>query len=431
MPVQQNRYVIVDNVVELQCVQRDGSIISALFPREYYELVARYHWYMRGKYGIYNTTAGSLASFLAYHYCYLDNKWQRIEPNEDYFPRNFTKKVIKNAQTTGNIANIRRKPAEEYESQKFPRVRWTNKYKCEQLELRVLHYGFPSKLKVKILINTYLRTYIPMYCVFSNSKLYTPTGIELAKLVLSAAMGMPIEEIPSIRAECNRNNQLDYRIDPNDNQFIAINKSIIRRHIVEEGVLLELRQRDDITNNPWVATASDASRHFRLPQEATRYKDRVSYLLVDTEVADKIDNVWYDSMKNEFIVSDIIVKDSRPIKFLVCDVFSIKYKNIYFQPRMKRRYAEAVKHAGDKGKYDRIIARTENNVNKSGYTLPIYQTRRRMGFNVIGFNTTIYGGVGIHYLDCRASALNIKSVINPANDRTKIIHHEQLKGTLE
>lgn len=400
---QKNVYTIEGDVAQLACVDNSDVTHLVVFPAEYVSIVRGSHWAYKGKNGIVNSFGTSIASIFAELYGFAKNTWKRIEPNEDHFKRNYTLKFV--PEYVGLIPKTIIDHSDEY----FERVRWTSKYKCELLEVVVLRYGVPHG-SIKILVNTYLRTAIPKYCKLKE----TATGVEILCLngeplrteILKAAMGS--DDVKEFNRETFRPDVLDFRIDPNDNTYVSTNTSHIRVHRVDEGALLEVRERIDRTSKErWVRTEGRTDNRFRVPVVPTMYEDRAFFVLVDDEVAERINDLWYNAMRDEVIVDDLVTAEARPLKYLVCDTMNIEYKNVYFAPRLTKRYLKATAHQ-ESPKHRRRAAKIENAIDNKlhMYTKPSYIKHVRMKFNTVGFNTTIYGGVGVYYIDCRADALH-------------------------
>ena len=416
---QSNTYTTADSSTQLLCTDNSGVGYAAIFPTEYYAAVRNRQWTYKGKNGIVDSFGLSLAGLFAEIYGYKAGTWKRIEANEDYSRNNYTIKESV-VRAPANATVLDRTKLNGY----YERVRWTSKYAYEVLNVTVLKYGRPSDMVVKVLINTYLRTCIPKYCLIKqvdyqtqNVDIMCTDGVYLRNKVLAKAMSTEVGDVKLSVSELVRPNLLDFRVDPNDNTFISTCTSHFRRHNVDEGVLIEVRDRTDRTSTEgWCSTASiegvAAKYQFRLPITPTKYRDRVSFVLVQQEAADVINDIWYDSKSNEFIVDDLHTAKPRALKFLVCDVNSISYKDVYFAPRHTDAYETALKDQ-TKVKNKRVISKLENSIGsstKAMFTKPRYIRRIRMKFNTVGFNDTIYGGVGVFYLDARPEALYRKSI---------------------
>jgi glutaredoxin-related protein len=414
---QQNTYTIVDTVTQLLCIDGNGVAHAAIFPTEYYAEIRKSQWSFKGKNGIVDSFGVSIASFFADVYGYKNGQWKRVEQNEDYFRRNYTSKFVP----------IFSFPAKQsYGDVYYERVKWKSKYKCEALKIIVTKYGHPTEMSVTILVNTYLRASVPKYCNLKTLPsgyldIVCLDGMPLRRKILSAAMGT--DDVREYISETCRPNILDFRIDPNDNSYISTDKSHIRRHYVDEGVLIEVRDRSDRTSATGWRTCDDFNKsQFRLPATSTKYEDRVSFVLVQEGVADVINDIWYDSSKDEFIVDDLHVAEPRQLKYLVCDVNSIAYKDVYFAPKHTERYANALKaSSSDELKGKRRLARIENALDSQSkmFTKPKYLKLMHIRFNTVGFNTTVYGGVGVFYLDARPEAMYKKDTKNSTASQRK------------
>lgn len=408
MKRQQNTYTVVGAVAQLLCTDSKGVSYAAIFPAEYYATIRTSQWCYKGKNGIVDSFGVSIAAHFAAAYGYKDGKWVRVEPNEDYFKRNYTAKVAPGptGATVNRVYGPTRTPLViTYQ----PRVKWRSKYECEFIRINVARNGVASGTTITVQINKYLRHTIPSHCVLRTDDLghllvLCTDGTLLASKVIGYAMG---DVTPTVRDTALKD-PLDLRVDPNDNTFVSTPYSYVRKHTTEDGIILELLERGDHTARLGWRGDDTLTEQFRMPLVRTKYRNRVCYVMVDSKTVDQINDIWYDDMIGEVMVDDLLVAKKRPLKYLVCDVNGIEYNNIYIAPALNSAYSMAASKLGDT-KSKRIVAKYENNVNGAGahrmYSDAKYITKARLKFNTVGFNDTIYGGVGVHYLDCRPDAL--------------------------
>jgi hypothetical protein len=423
---QKNIYTVVDDVAQLLCVNEKGESYAAIFPAEFYSEIRQCQWAYKGKNGIVDSFDSTLASLLANRYGYRESNWKRIESNEDFFPRNYT---LRSVQSSGFIPTNDNELLAVYKDSYFPRMKWKSKYTCEVLELTVLRGNHPTKMKVKILINTYLRHFVPKYCIIRQKPrlpvdIVCPgTELPLRMKIMQEILNVEDDALESYRHDTwHRENHLDFRVDPNDNTFISTNQTTIRKHRTEDGVILELREKPDVTCNfGW--NHGNTKPQYCVPNISTKYMPRTSFVLVDDRVADCIVNMWYNSSGHEFMVDDIISKRPRALKYLVCDVHGYQYNNVYFAPELTTRYAKLLS-AKDNYRAMSSATRIENSASTDEYkmkmfTEPKYIRKVRLSFRTTFFNTTIYGGVGIHCLDARFDSMYLPAHLKPNTDPTQ------------
>lgn len=411
MSVQTITYTENNGVALLTSHAPNGTRAFALFPAVWLPLVQEYRWTHKGKNGFValdapNTT---LAGILATAYGYKNGAWVRVEPNENYYASNYRARGV--SSTLLCAGRARSLDKSQYRAM-YERTKWRSKLACETLPVQLLRRGkVQGTLNVRV--NTYLRHYIPKYVVLHRegtcARLDTIDGVSVRQCVLAAAMGYAsYRDLPSMYSfDLVRSDPLDFRVNPDDNTFIATTRSTLRKHVVDDGVVFEVTERADRAKySAWC----DSTALFRVPCDTTRYYDRAFYIKVDANVADHIDDLTLNTVNGaqEVMVSDDIVPGVRPLKYLVADIAGIRYRNVYIAPVPLGRLKKALANMGDP-KMRRIVAKMENRTGEDGsaYTKPVYVRKAKVSFNKECFDTTIYGGVGVYCLDCRASALYV------------------------
>lgn len=420
--------------------------ITVVYDIVYENDVKLYNWSYKGKSGIFNEFNVSLGAFLAEKLGYNTGNWRRIEKNHDYRAENFTTKMT--GASKEKLAEIRPKSTDRAVNiPNFPRKRWISKYTCEELTLEVVAPKTHTAIGViTICTNVCYRHHVPTKILIKDGELVCiGSGETLASSLLKDAGCEPHGKIYH-SSWFKRNNELDYRIDPNNVVYVDTPNGHLRTHNVDipgdnvedaptSAVIFEYRERSQSTigwHNYWLPANNDEL--FRIPATATAATvdlegnrtvvchERTSFVMVDPIIADEILEVYYNGKNDEFYAKTADDEESYVLlKRYVAEKSGMHVKNTYIPSRMTKAYAKALEKSGDKGVWDRRRAKYENRgMDEKGHKCFIdgkHLTHRKVIAPKSYFCTSIYGGVGVWVKDLRACAIHVKTDVETIRHR--------------
>lgn len=435
MKRQTNEYGLSGDVASLLIVQNNGNKQCLLFPSVYLDDVKRFHWSFKGKNGTFNEFNVSFAAYFANIYGYSDTNWRRKDPNSgSYFSDNYQEKLLTHGKDVKNWSAI----TEEnrfagLQTEFFPRVKWRTKTQCETLELNVRAFWAGNhSFKVCIKVNTHLRHHVPMHVktMRGDNRLRMLDGKLLAAHIIENAGGVDDDAKRISGSYTNRGNELDYRVDPTTMCFANTKYSHRRVHRVEvDGKPCAVIEVIDspLDSNKW---------HWRwngkrnideqfLCGESGGWRrsyvlmDYVSFLAIEKLSPELV--VYYNYEDMEWFVHEPVIDPvsgfnnpkKHQLKRAILRAAGAKVDYEYFQPRMTKAYAAALKAAESSetfGIADRRRAKFENATGEDKakmFTAPKVSHFRHIYANKCYFESTLYGGVGIWCKDLRVDSMLI------------------------
>lgn len=414
-----------DGKATLSIQKYDGNSINAVFPSEFLADIKLFHWGYKGKSGIFNEFNVSFAAFLADKYGYIGANWRRKDTNStSYLPDNYQVKLLATGTAVKNWKPIADENRFKGREQKFyERMKWASKYTCESLLINV------GKYDLRILVNSWLRQYIPTQADYKDGDLYLFDGTKLATHIIANIGGGPDDEAKRIGCSyTNRVNILDYRVDPNTLRYVDEPYSHHRLHRirVEDKECIVYEQIDspkDSARFNWLWKQKDASEQFLVGDNGGW---RHSFVMFDAQYLNALYKlspdlvIYYKYYDQEWVISErsvnstgeTEVKESQ-LKRVLLRESGAKVDYEYFEPRMTKAYAAALKAAEASeafGEADRRRAKFENATGEDKakmFVKPKVQHHRKIYAHRNYFCTEIYGGVGVWCKDLRCDSLLI------------------------
>ena len=416
--------------------------VSCVFNEDVYNNVKAFNWSHRGKGVIKNNFDETLGAVVAFTYGYDSFNWTRKVSNDDYTASNFCTRE-EQASCTPTIApeelaeRIRLGKDEAYNKKFDPkgvpfmaRVKYGTKYECVKLPIP----RFDSLSDVTILINKFLIQYVPVTVGLKNGIVVCKDGTPL-KVLLLEKLGIDVN-VRKYWAHVHIQNEFDLRIDPNDTTYVSRRMDRVRTHFItdsddgERYVVIEIQENMYNNKFRWLA---DISAKWRVPYGFTIKEPRVSYVIVDEDVYERIDEVFWDDRAQEWFVRDCESTDlteagfikPTQLKRLVASMSGLQIDNVYIAPEINPKYKLAMDSTADlttpEGrKAARRRATYENHSSlDSGQAMykPAKLIKRR---HVVAdkqyFCTSIYGGVGVWCFDMRKCSVRLRGITAPEQD---------------
>jgi len=410
--------------------QSSGNSVIAIFPTEFLAQIKQFHWSYKGKNGIFNEFNVSLAAFFAEVFGYTGRNWRRKDVlSARYFSDNYCVKLAVNGKDVPNwkpIAAENRYAGRVHTF--YERIKWSSKLKCEKLPIEVGPYT------LYILVNAYLRQFVPKQADFHDDDLYMFDGTKLSKHIITNAGGGPDDDTKRVGATyTNRDNVLDYRVDPNTLRYVDTPYSHHRIHRirVEDRDCVIYEQIDspkDSGRFNWVWKAKDTNESFLVGESGGW---RRSFVMFDAQYLDDLYKlspdlvIYYKYYDQEWVITERSVNSvgeteskEHQLKRVLLRAAGAKVDYEYFAPRMSKAYADALKQAetneGEKrlaayktiAKFENATTAEKGNRGRM-FVKPKVQHHRKIYAYRNYFSTEIYGGVGIWCKDLRCDSMLI------------------------
>ena len=417
-------------VTALYITRFNKTPIIVHFPSEFLAEIKMFHWSYRGKSGIFNDFNESLAGYLANTYGYKGRNWRRKDvSSRSYLPDNYTTKLQASGVDVKNWKPIATDNRFTGRVQAFyERIKWSSKYKCETLSVKVGVYNVP------IYVNSYLRHCVPTEADFKDGDLYLFDGTKLSNHIIINAGGGPEGETDRVGVTyTNRSNLLDYRVDPNVLRYSDEPYSHNRLHrtkIDGKDVVIyeQIDSPKDSVRFNWKWQPRDSSEAFLIGENGGW---RRSFVMFDAQYLDALYKlspalkIYYRSADQEWIVSEYSVNSigeteikAHQLKRVLLSESGAKVSYEYFAPRLSKSYAAALKAVETKEGKDRLSAlktiskyenaTTEEKGNRGKmFVKPKVQHHRKIYALRNYFCTDLYGGVGVWCKDLRCDSLLI------------------------
>jgi len=423
---QENFYETVnDSKTRLHIVGKHTIIVD--FSSALTAGVKLYQWSNRGKGVIVNEFGGTIAAHFAQEYGFIEGEWTRIVANHNYTADNYTLRTMAGAAITDTVP-----VKHEFDDMGVPfheRIRYKNKH--QTMALTVPRYD--GKAPIVIQINEFLVQYVPTLLGMRKGVVVCKDGTPLKRYLLQRIdIGV---DVTKYWAHTNIQNEFDLRFDTVTMTYIARKMDRMRYHFItddydDEYVVLEVREEAANARFPWKA---EAEAQWRLPFGYTVKVPRVSYAIVDTDVFDRIDDVFYDDANTEWMVRDSesnVLTDAgfiKPtqLKRLVANRAGLQIDNIFIQPELNARYKKAMECTAGLDSVEgrraaRIRARYENHSSLDGgkamYKPARNVKRRQVVADKMYFCPYIYGGVGVWCYDMRKQSVRLRGITAPEQD---------------
>lgn len=327
--------------------RRNGRVDIAIFPTELLGFIKNVT-FRAGEFYVEEESFTSFFSRLYGYHC-------RIEPNVDYFKRNF--KWRESPVGAGNAKFLStRRPKAKHEISYFPKVvGWKSKS-----EWCTIHVHIQKNHRIPIKINKFLVQYIPqklflpegkngLYLVDNDiTKFYNDRhGRSLASVIIERCGG---EDNGGRRL--HRHDVLDYRVDPRNNEFVAA-QTVKNTWRVNLGLL---KIEHPAETKPWYPR--DSHEDFRFPKGIAT-DVRLVYVQVDPEFAPRLqDYNWLFNDESDDVYSTTEDGDRVLLKRLVAEWAGMDIGPSVVPARMTKAYEKALN--GDSIKHLRRRAKLEN-----------------------------------------------------------------------
>lgn len=445
MQRQSNRY---ERLADTRYVLHIGgkTPMRCVFGEDVYHNVKVFNWSHRGRGVIKNEFNETFGAVVAYTYGYDVWDWTRKVANDDYTAGNFCLRSEQehNTDVTADATIKKRNDsmrllwAKQYDPMGVPfmeRVKYKTKYECDIVTIP----RFDSLSDIKIHINRFLVQYIPVTVGMKNGAIVCKDGT-LLKVLLLEKLGVEIN-VRRYWSNTNIQDEFDLRIDPNDTTFCSRNIDRVRHHYIcdtdtgvdERYVVIEVRE--NVYNNRfrWMAGHDDK---WRLPYGHTVHEPRVSYVVVDEDVFERIDETFYDDRAQEWLVRDSESMDLtetgfvKPIqlKRLVAEMAGLNINNVYIQPELNSKYKKALECTADlttpegrKAARRRYLYENHASIDsgQAMYKPAKLVKRRQVVADKQYFCTSIYGGVGVWCFDLRKCSVRLRGIQAPEQDNAE------------
>jgi hypothetical protein len=195
-------------------------------------------------------------------------------------------------------------------------------------------------------------------------------------------------------------------------------------------VVIETQENTFNNRFRWLPDINDK---WRIPYGHTIKERRVAYVVVDEDVYERMDDVFYDDISREWMVRDCESNDltdggfikPTQLKRLVGKLAGLQVDNVYIAPELNSRYAAAMNCTADLTTAEgRRAARTramyENHSSldrgNAMYKPAKLVKRRHVVADKQYFCTSIYGGVGVWCCDMRKCSVRLRGITAPEQD---------------
>jgi len=430
------------NVMRLTIGSKVPTVVT--FDMAFSTDVMLYKWSYRGKGIIVNEFGVTLCNFLAECYGYSEGYTRKVA-NGDYTADNYAYREAAAAEAyKANATKIaatreanKNKVFDDMGVPYFPREKYKNKYEC--ITLNIARVG-PKGLQVgtvSIQVNKFIQQYIPTKVRVENGIVVCLDGTYLKVLILEKLDADA--NVRRNRALVNLLDEFDLRVDPGDMTFVSRYMDRMRFHNIidpddgEEYTVIEV-QENTSHGHQFCWQPSDTETHWKLPFDFTIKQKRVCYIVVDTDIADRCDDVWYDDRSSDWRVRD---SDSNKLddsgfimhtslKRMVMASTGTQIDNICVAPRYNIKYQKALDCMADLSTAEgrraaRIRARYENHMAAEGgqamFTAPKRVLRRQVIADKQYFCSSIYGGVGVWCFDMRRRSVRLRGITAPEQDK--------------
>jgi hypothetical protein len=423
---QENFYeTVTDSKTRLRIVGKNTVVVD--FASALAAGVKLYQWSHRGKGVIVNEFGVTIAAHLAQEYGFAEGEWTRIVANHNYTADNYTLRTMAGADNAA-IPNVKH----EFDAMGIPfheRIRYKNKHVTTALTVP----RYDGKAPIVIQINEFLVQYVPTLLGVRKGVVVCKDGTPLKRYLLQRLdIGV---DVAKYWAHTNIQDEFDLRFDTVTMTYMSRKIDRMRYHFVtdeddEEYVVLEVREEAANTRFWWQA---DIDAKWRVPYGNTVHQPRVSYVIVDTDVFDRIDDVFYDDKHGEWMVRDSesnVLTDAgfiKPtqLKRLVANRAGLQIDNVFIQPELNARYKKAMECTAGLDSVEgrraaRIRARYENHSSLDGgkamYSPARNVKRRQVIADKMYFCPSIYGGVGVWCFDMRKQSVRLRGITSPEQD---------------
>jgi hypothetical protein len=430
------------NVVRLTIGSKVPTVVT--FDMAFIADVKLYKWSYRGKGIIVNEFGVTLCNFLAECYGYSEGYTRKVA-NGDYTADNYAYREAAAAEAyKANAAKIaatreanKNKVFDDMGVPFFPREKYKNKYEC--ITLNIARVG-PKGLQVgtvSIQVNKFIQQYIPTKVVIVDGVPTCLDGTQLKVLILEK-----LDADVNVRAHkvlSRLQDEFDLRVDPGDMSFVSRRMNRQRHHHIvddddgEEYTVIEIQECMSMPLNFFWRPA-DAETKWRIPATATVNEPRTYYIVVDSDIAERCDEVWWEDRSSDWRVrdADSTKLDNKgfiahtSLKRMVMASTGTQIDNIYMAPRYNIKYQKALDCMADLSTAEgrraaRIRARYENHMAAEGgqamFTAPKRVLRRQVIADKQYFCSSMYGGVGVWCFDMRRQSVRLRGITAPEQDK--------------
>jgi hypothetical protein len=313
----------VDDVSLLCVTSDDKTIYNALLPSNVGAVVSEYSW----KYtkGIFYCKHGTLLEMLANVYGY-EGKVRRIEPNDDYFPRNIASNLKNFNEKFGTLVPREKGQFVISRIECHPRMKYKNKNEWCWLPVNIQNNKF-----VMVRINKCNAHFLNKNAVFIDNKLYLYPdfkgfdgkyhGKQLTSVIFQAVFG-----IKGAAKHVSLVDNTDFRIDFKQQCFIS-----------GKNVKNNWKQLD---NDLWLLEIVSTSTKRWLPDNLPyKNKNTGRVYAVFNKCYDEKLFTWNDSSMNINIYDDF---NTVTAPIFVARDNKLAVDNVYIPSRMGKYYQKAV-----------------------------------------------------------------------------------------
>lgn len=403
-----------------------------------YDDVRIYKWSHRGKGIFINEFGETIGAFLAEIYGYEPGTWTRKTADLDYTSSNFVHKDEAVYEVPERVSAAS-KPYDDMGVANLSRLKYRTKYECVDLQVVTVN---PSQPTVIIKINKFAAQYVPSKLRIIEGEPHCLDGRALKNHILNM-VNAEYDHIKYI-SYTKLCDPYDLRLDPNDLTYVNRNVDRTRFHFftdeeAEEPELCVVEFQENTRSGArFFWQPANTEQKWRMPMWHTQFQPRVSYCVINADLAERIDDIYWDDKAGDWYMRDIDkgVVDERTglikpeqVKRVVAKSAGHQLENIYFPPRHTQRYQQALEAGFDVTSKEglraaRRRARYENKIDsgdKRGgmFTKPKYLKRKKVEANGTYFCTAIYGGVGIWCADLRRESVYIPGYQSPDKDYSK------------
>ena len=422
--------------------------VQATITVDIYDIIKVFNWSHRGRGIIKSDFNETLGSVVAFTYGYDADNWTRYSANDDYTASNFAarneqvEREVEEPLSAEELHRIRQERFEKRCAKKYDPMgvlfMERAKYRTKNEYTTITVPRFDNISTIHITINLFLIQYVPVTLGLRNGVIICKDGTPLKVLLLEKLeIGINVRRF---WASVSIQDEFDLRVDGTDLTFMSRNIDRVRYHFIdgeeddESYVVVEVRE--DTRNNRfrWMP---DVEAKWRIPYGHTINEPRVSYVIIDEDVYERADEIFWDDRDQEWMVRDMAVEDSskftvkgfvKPtqLKRMVAEMSGLQINNVYVQPEVNSRYELAMNcTAGLDTKEGRTAARrrykyeNHSSVDKGQrmYKDARHVKRRHVVADKQYFCTSIYGGVGVWCFDMRKQSVRLRGIQAPEQDK--------------